>query len=700
MADAYAELFPLQKENVLSFERLVFSLVHDERKSSEARAQLFFALLEPKEQASAATLLQTIESLREGLILTHEDVDYCFTVLLETPRNLRLNALFHSYLDSDLNLDWTLHVWSVIERLKAEARPTDPSAPPIRFVKATKSRFLFSEFARVFPAQKSICESWELEETPLSVQGTFFTGTGTVSLLSFTEALAHEQSKAWIAFHGAVEETFLLETFLKKLNLPYRFFLKEDQNPLPSSSFGDCLARLRQQAPWPMNRRLELNRLFLNSESPKNWDHLVREFTEKQLLTSEEAAFLSELSTPSLSQDPSEVGFKIGIIPFHPISLNEKMLVYCGKSLLIPPRDPFELSPNEAELLFQKGFHVPRSVEHRPRMKQLLDAFLDKTQCKVFSPLPAEFTLRNGQRATRVTQVEVSQEQSNTQVPAPLRPLSATQLETYVQCPTKYFFSHRLKIRPPMTIESAYGLKFGQAAHAALENFFRDESYRSLGDAVSKLNELFIAAMEKEMPFLKDGHPYRTIFLQHFNSIAKKIPELEAKLQDLTKGSRVKSVEQAFELNLDGLAITGKIDRVEKMESSSYLVLDYKTGNVDFSPAHIGRGEDFQALLYLLATEHLYSEKCAGVLFYDLKKAEVKRGWFREELLSPESKKLTTRGHTLKATDFDSLYHQGLSVLRQNAGQMQKGDFSPKPSSTTCGSCDYVSFCRKAANYD
>jgi ATP-dependent helicase/DNAse subunit B len=276
------------------------------------------------------------------------------------------------------------------------------------------------------------------------------------------------------------------------------------------------------------------------------------------------------------------------------------------------------------------------------------------------------------------------------------KPLSATQLENYARCPAQYYFSNRLKLRPQLAGDSAYALRFGQATHLALENFFKHPVSVTPEEMPHLLNYEFEKALTEIAPGLVKTGASHVILTENFRKLAQKVPRLEARLRELFAASTPIAIERGFRIPVEGFEVTGKIDRVDRVSNGAVLVLDYKTGSVDFSPNHMSNGSNFQALLYLIAAGRDFSEPMAGILFYDLKKGELRRGVVKEEFLSAPAKKLLTRGHALNEAAYQMLLQEGLKHLTNLANQIAAGEFAPTPTPAVCDYCEYPVYCRKA----
>lgn len=145
----------------------------------------------------------------------------------------------------------------------------------------------------------------------------------------------------------------------------------------------------------------------------------------------------------------------------------------------------------------------------------------------------------------------------------PIRRLSHSSIETYDICPAKWKFQYVERIpRKPSPI-----LSFGNSLHAALESF-----YRATVPVAPSLEEL-LAMLDRS--WLSEGYPS---------------PEEEARNRSLavdilTRFHRDNAptyalpaiVEEKFEIDIDGVPVSGQIDRMDRLPSGGYEILDYKT---------------------------------------------------------------------------------------------------------------------------
>lgn len=243
--------------------------------------------------------------------------------------------------------------------------------------------------------------------------------------------------------------------------------------------------------------------------------------------------------------------------------------------------------------------------------------------------------------------------------------LSASQTETYYQCPFKYFCRYGLKAYPrkKATVDPSM---YGSAVHFILEQLLASEDFEELKTA----DEAVLAQMIKKyiMAYFKEigGSEERTNrFMAQFGIIEKNAAIL---LKRLIAEFKVSSfVPTDFELGIgsegplpeymltiptgERIGIVGKVDRVDTFirNDEKYIrIIDYKTGTKKFRLSDIVYGLNLQMLLYLSIIEKTgqnrysdndrYTLAPAGILYMPAT-PNAKTGEYRSESNLEESKK-------------------------------------------------------------
>jgi ATP-dependent helicase/nuclease subunit B len=168
-------------------------------------------------------------------------------------------------------------------------------------------------------------------------------------------------------------------------------------------------------------------------------------------------------------------------------------------------------------------------------------------------------------------------------------PLSPTAFRSYLACPFRFYLQHGLKMEAVDAEKTELDVfDFGRLCHKPLEKF-AEIPWRDCTD------ERLLAAM----------------LVEEFDRVARErfgdtpavplVAQLESGRQRLRWAAKVQAqqradgwvvfaIEQGFRIELGGLTIKGRIDRIDRHESGAWRVIDYKTSDAPKSPldAHLG----------------------------------------------------------------------------------------------------------------
>ena len=247
---------------------------------------------------------------------------------------------------------------------------------------------------------------------------------------------------------------------------------------------------------------------------------------------------------------------------------------------------------------------------------------------------------------------ELQNELSDNFVPSPgeALSLSASAVETYLECPLKYRFKQIDKIpesasRPQLT--------FGNIIHKVLERFHGSEGEITEDQILQILDEEW-----------KSGE---FTYMQREEKLKEQAVEMLKRYVDNTKQEppHVLDTELKFSFDLDGIRIVGMIDRIDN-SSNGNKVVDYKTSKRS-TPAK----NSVQLGIYSLYLQQTEDEKLAGI-------PETATLYFLRDEEQPE------HNHTFTETDLNSIREKITDVARG----IRARRFEPC-SGYHCDWCDY-----------
>lgn len=207
---------------------------------------------------------------------------------------------------------------------------------------------------------------------------------------------------------------------------------------------------------------------------------------------------------------------------------------------------------------------------------------------------------------------------------------SASALEKYFSCPLNFFLERGLRIDKKPIIEMAKR-DFGTLVHEVLEKFFRENKDLDISDKKieQKVKKIFkdIINANTGFSFLIQDNKYKGEFERNqkqciytvkkvLNTIKKTgYKPTEFELAFVEEGD-VKPL--ALKVQDSQVTIEGKIDRIDEKDGN-ILIVDYKTGNVDFKEEKISLGEYIQVFVYADAYRQSTNKDVKGVLYLSVK---------------------------------------------------------------------------------
>lgn len=233
-----------------------------------------------------------------------------------------------------------------------------------------------------------------------------------------------------------------------------------------------------------------------------------------------------------------------------------------------------------------------------------------------------------------------------------MKPLSFSSISLYEECSQKFKFRYidHLPEKP------RHYFSFGKSVHTALEYFYSTTPPPSLPEVLQHFqakwfSEGYKDAQQESDYFTKGQHILTNFYTDHATNF--KPPFF---------------TEYRFDLQVDGVAVIGYIDRIDRVADGRVAIIDYKTGST-FSKDRVNT--DDQLTMYQLACEELLGMKVDSLTFYHLNSS------------TPYTSNPRTSEQVLQ------LRAKIVSV----ANSISQGIFLPSPEDRKCSWCDYKPYC-------
>ena len=174
-------------------------------------------------------------------------------------------------------------------------------------------------------------------------------------------------------------------------------------------------------------------------------------------------------------------------------------------------------------------------------------------------------------------------------VAAPKR-VAVTAVRAWLDCPFRFYLSRVLRMEAVDPAKTELDtLDFGTLCHAALEAMGNARSLRDCTDA-KVLREFLLSTLDREAA-RRFGAELTLPLLVQLESARQRLSRVaDVQAQTRAEGWVTEWVERKFELEIGGLIVSGKIDRLDRHECTGAVrVLDYKTSDQPVSPreAHL-----------------------------------------------------------------------------------------------------------------
>ncbi len=288
-----------------------------------------------------------------------------------------------------------------------------------------------------------------------------------------------------------------------------------------------------------------------------------------------------------------------------------------------------------------------------------------------------------------------------------------TTLEGFDVCSYRWFVNHEL--RPERLDPAPDPLVQGGIMHAALERLYREAPG---GDPLPRPGSLTAwTSRGRELVSEIAGerglgeHPAERAILRRVEGLLARFLAEEAEREDrfrpwlLEAGFGEADVAERPVLEIDGWALHGAIDRVDRDADGRALVIDYKLAGSVTARAKLEEEAKLQLQLYLIAVAELWDAPTVGGVYHPMRASSLRRP--RGVALDEAAAALAS--HNLSRTDMVDRegFEEILSEARDRAGgivrRMRAGDIrrdpGPRPGLRNHGVCpqfcDLAPICRR-----
>ena len=271
---------------------------------------------------------------------------------------------------------------------------------------------------------------------------------------------------------------------------------------------------------------------------------------------------------------------------------------------------------------------------------------------------------------------------------------SATSLGTYLSCPFRYYLSHVLKMQRPELLRNEWSARaFGNVLHKVLERFGRDEEAKMLTrhEAIStwlsncldqELSRWFRSEAPMAIEFQTESARQRLDYFARRQAVRR------------SEGWAISDVELKVELDLDGVVVSGVIDRIDQnLETGEWMIWDYKTGKsaLDVASAHCKAVSSRSPLPRHLSDDAFTFEgpgatksKATSVYYWRQLQLPLYAAWLRREKGVQAGVGYISLRPTAKEVDFQtwdwfdqSAVDAGETAAREIIARIKRGVFWP-----------------------
>lgn len=286
--------------------------------------------------------------------------------------------------------------------------------------------------------------------------------------------------------------------------------------------------------------------------------------------------------------------------------------------------------------------------------------------------------------------------------------LSPTALESYFSCPYLGFVRQGLKVQEREE-GAVRPVDTGNFIHAVLQDLSKDVNVEESAEEFSARARAVATEKLNAPPYssLVDSKSGKYLSEELLSEAVKIADGMFTQIKN--SSFRLSQAECGCEVRLSGVNVYGRIDRVDE-SGDMVRIIDYKTGNIDATPAKYYTGAKLQLPLYLLAVSE--GKRAAGAYYFpaSIEYRDKKDGVFRLQGFMDGSEEVVKASDTavepkkksdyvnaylgggrsesaMSASDFPDFLQYSKLVASVGAQEMLSGNIEPSPAEGTCRYC-------------
>jgi len=156
--------------------------------------------------------------------------------------------------------------------------------------------------------------------------------------------------------------------------------------------------------------------------------------------------------------------------------------------------------------------------------------------------------------------------------------VSVTAFRDHLACPFRFYLKHKLRMREvDPRKEELDARDFGNLVHDALEGLFKEAEMLRCSDP-KKIGAFLAARFDRQARALYGAQVSVPLLVQLESARQRLAHAARIHAEGVAAGWIIHAVEQPFRCEIGPLTVTGRVDRIDRHESSGAVrVLDYKT---------------------------------------------------------------------------------------------------------------------------